>query len=229
MKTIEEKQKFYWDQSQIRKVLPQGFFYNEIKFRSIFHFLLMHDFSSCKILSVGDGFGFFSHMLHFFWTDIQVTSTDLSETGPARAKKLFHLNAISCDCADLPFEDKSYNVIFAIDVLEHVSPEKRIKFYEHAQRILTDNGIVIADIPITRDYHWEGALYRIDPHELTFDMGINGFVLYQLDFYEKQHGRQSALMFFRKYNKDHWWLPNPKDPGYRIRIDHTNRIIDQSE
>lgn len=228
MKTLEEKQRFYWDQSQIRKVLPQGFFYNEIKFRGIFSFLMEHDFKG-KVLSVGDGFGFFSYMLRFFWTGIEVTSTDLSTTGPERARKLFNLDAHSCDCSELPFEDNTYNTIFAIDVLEHVSPEGREKFYDEAKRVLRKDGNLIIDIPVTRDYHWEGALYRIDPHEVTKALVNRDFEVYELNFYEKQHGRQACLMFFRKYHPDAWWLPNPKDPGYRIKIDHTNRVIDQSD
>jgi SAM-dependent methyltransferase len=206
--------------------MPWGFFYNEVKFRGIFNFLMMHDFGGKKILCVGDGFGFFSHMLRFFWTGVEITSTDLSETGPEKARKIFKLDAKTCDCSELPFGDDSYDVIFAIDVLEHVSPEKREMFYDEARRVLTKFGTMIIDIPVTRDYHWEGALYRIDPFEVTKSLVNKDFEIYQLDFYEKQNSRQSALMFFRKYHSEMWWLPNPRDPGYRVRIDHTNRVID---
>ena len=225
----EEKEKFYWNQSYVRKSIPQGFFFNTAKIRGIFHFLCKYNFDGTKILSVGDGLGFFTYLCGLMWTGCKLMSTDHSETGPAKAKELFNIPSKSCKCNDLPFENDSYNVIFAIDVLEHVKEAERLQFYKEADRIITPNGWLIIDIPVTRDYHWEGAQYRIDPFNVTSDIAVYGFEVYEVGYYEKQHGRKACLIIARKYDPNNWWVENPDDPGYRVSIDHTNKVIDNGD
>jgi SAM-dependent methyltransferase len=223
---LEEKQKFYWNNAHVRKNIPRGFFYNTTKLRGIFHFLCKYNFDGSRILSVGDGVGFFTYLCGLMWTGCKLMSTDYSETGPEKARELFNIPATSCRCSELPFEDNSYNVVFAIDVLEHVSSYERILFYKEAKRVLTEKSWLIIDIPVTRDYHWEGAQHRIDPFEVTQGITLQGFEVYEYGYYEKNHGRGACLIIARKYSPDNWWLENPSDPGYRVSIDHTNKVVD---
>ena len=90
----EEKKKFYWNQSYVRKSIPQGFFFNTAKIRGIFHFLCKYNFDGAKILSVGDGLGFFTYMCGLMWTGCKLMTTDYSETGPEKARELFSIISI---------------------------------------------------------------------------------------------------------------------------------------
>ena len=222
---LEEKQKFYWNSSYVRKSIPKGFFYNTAKVRGIFNFLCKYNFDATRILSVGDGLGFFTYMCGLMWTGCKLMTTDYSETGPEKARELFNIPSTSCRCSELPFEDGSYDVLFAIDVLEHVDKYERIQFYKEARRVLTKNSWLIIDIPTTKDYHWEGAQHKIDPFEVTQDLAMQAFEVVEYGHYEKQFGRKSCLIIARKYNPKNWWVENPEDPGYRVKIDHTNKVV----
>lgn len=96
--------------------------------------------SPISALDIGCGAGFLTHALSC--EDCDVAGIDLSEKSLEVAKKhdptgrvrYFHGDAYS-----LPFPDRSFDVVFAMDILEHVEePERLIR---EASRVLKPNGL----------------------------------------------------------------------------------------
>ena len=95
-----------------------------------------------KVLDVGCGGGFLSNELAH--AGLQVTGVDLSEDSLLVARKFDQTKSVNYLVADayaLPFPDNSFEVLTAMDFLEHVEhPEKVIKEFS---RVLKPQGIFI--------------------------------------------------------------------------------------
>ncbi len=95
-----------------------------------------------RVLDVGCGAGFLSNELGL--AQLQVTGVDLSEESLIVARKYDSTKKVkylSADAYQLPFENASFDVITAMDFLEHVDrPEEVIKEFS---RVLKPNGIFI--------------------------------------------------------------------------------------
>ncbi|MFH6604835.1 class I SAM-dependent methyltransferase [Maribacter algicola] len=108
-----------------------------------------------KVLDFGCGSGVLSYLLA--QNDYEVTACDL-EFGPlnlVREKIEFpkNIDFVEGDIATKDFPDGSFDLIFALDVLEHVENlEDYIRLFN---RLLTPNGIVIVSGPT------ENILYKI--------------------------------------------------------------------
>jgi 2-polyprenyl-6-hydroxyphenyl methylase/3-demethylubiquinone-9 3-methyltransferase len=96
----------------------------------------------CKILDVGCGAGFLSNFLATQGCD--VTGVDLSAESLEVAKKYDETKLVKyliSDAGRLPFADHTFEVITAMDFLEHVEvPEKII---QELSRVLKPNGLFI--------------------------------------------------------------------------------------
>lgn len=208
--------KNYWQRTYLAKIQfgKGGLVYNQLKARLIMSFLAKYGIDNSRVLAVGDGMGFMTNMMRIFFHNIYPVSTDYSQSGPKIANMIFKLKSLTCNANALPFKDKSFDVITVIDVLEHVSPKIRIGFFEEAKRVLEYPGILIIDIPLTKDYHWEGAVWRIDPYDIQKLIVENGFELIERIDYEKQNCRKASFMLARLYCPDQYWLDNKEDVGY---------------
>ncbi len=95
-----------------------------------------------KVLDVGCGAGFLSNELAK--QGLQVTGVDLSEESLKVAAKHDHTNSVvyqSADAYHLPFPDATFDVLTAMDFLEHVeNPDLVIKEFS---RVLKPGGLFI--------------------------------------------------------------------------------------
>lgn len=98
--------------------------------------------SSTQILDIGCGAGFLSNILA--QSDLQVTAIDLSIESIKIAAKHDATKSVRYQQANayhLPFADQTFQVVTAMDFLEHVErPEEVIK---EVSRVLKPNGIFI--------------------------------------------------------------------------------------
>ncbi len=94
----------------------------------------------CKILDLGCGAGFLSHYLA--GQGHEVTGIDLSQKSLETAQKhdpTHRVKYVRSSADEVPFEDESFDVVSAMDLLEHVhNPASVIK---EASRLLKKNGL----------------------------------------------------------------------------------------
>jgi len=95
-----------------------------------------------RILNVGAATGATSEMLSKFG---EVTSLEYDEFCCKFLKEKTGIEAINASLTNLPFEDDSYDIICAFDVIEHI--EDDIKAIEEIHRVLKPNGKYLLTVP----------------------------------------------------------------------------------
>lgn len=104
-----------------------------------------------SVIDVGCGDG---GLLELVQKDSWYTGVDISPTQLSSFRQLLkenkrnHVHLVHSDVSKLPFPDKSFDIAFACDVLEHVlEPEKVLK---EIQRVVKKDGFIIFSIPNER-------------------------------------------------------------------------------
>ena len=126
------------------------------------HFLGVSDLAQIQVLDVGCGGGFLSNSLA--QERLSVTAIDLSEESirvAARYDSTKSVKYLTADAYSLPFEASTFDVLTAMDFLEHIeNPAEIIKEFS---RVLKPNGLFIFH---TFNRNWISNLIIIKAVEL---------------------------------------------------------------
>lgn len=96
-----------------------------------------------SILEVGCGIGFFATRLHRAFPTVGL---DISFNALEFAHRYWGIPSLVCGAAEsLPFGPDDFDIIFALDVLEHLQVPQR--FFREAHRVLTQDGLMVVSTP----------------------------------------------------------------------------------
>lgn len=109
-----------------------------------------------KILNVGCGTGGTIDMLEKFGTTDNV---DISDEAINYMKKRGYKRITKVDNVMLPFKEKTYDMVGAFDVLEHI--ENQVKALKEWKRVLKDDGYIIISVPA---YQWLWTEHDVSLH-----------------------------------------------------------------
>jgi SAM-dependent methyltransferase len=109
-----------------------------------------------KILNVGCGTGGTIDMLEKHGPTDNV---DVSEDAIRFVKKLGHKKVRKVNGIELPFKDKTYDLVCAFDVLEHIDRDKDA--LKEWARVLRDDGAVVITVPA---YQWLWTEHDVSLH-----------------------------------------------------------------
>ncbi|MBR9922306.1 MAG: methyltransferase domain-containing protein [Bacteroidetes bacterium] len=164
--------------------------------------------TSLRILDVGAGHGAFSKTLHEM--GYQVSACDLFP-------EAFHYDQIECKKVDItkdfPYESGSFDLVIAIEVLEHVLDHE--VFFKEVNRILNPGGQFLASTPNILSvksrfrFLFTGFYYSFKPLELTNYNGlqhVNSRTLDQYNYIAIKHGFQAAEFRVDKKQRSSTWL-----------------------
>lgn len=105
------------------------------------------DLSGKDVLDAGCGDGYFTSLV-LKKDPHSVVGVDYSHRAISFARLLVpHATFFVEDLATLSFEKDSFDIIFLIEVLEHISREKRAEIAKELARVLRPGGMVIASSP----------------------------------------------------------------------------------
>ena len=125
---------------------------------------------SGKLLDLGCGVGQYSK--HFYDKGFSVTSADISERALAYLKEKYNdIDTVRIDMTQpLPFEDKSFDVVFANLSIHFFSEKDTASLLSEVKRILKDDGLFIGSCNSSKAYKYiadcstvlEDGFYRED-------------------------------------------------------------------
>ena len=99
---------------------------------------LTREFIGRKILDAGGGDGSLMHALKNSLPGVEVLGVDLAPKHP---------DVEQGDLTDLRYEDASFDTIFCLEVIEHVSPEVTSKIFAELHRVMKPGGMFILTTP----------------------------------------------------------------------------------
>lgn len=104
------------------------------------------DKKKVRILNIGAGTGGTLAMLEKYGV---VDNADISDDAIAFMKQLGYSRIDKVDGIDLPYKDKTYDIVGAFDVLEHIQDQEMA--LKEWRRVLKDDGAVLITVPA---YQW---------------------------------------------------------------------------
>lgn len=113
------------------------------------------DSSHKKVLDFGCGSGVLSYLMASNGYEVTASDIEIRPLNLVKSKIDFpsNINFIEGDVIDLDVKDNSFDIIFALDVLEHI--ENLSDYIKLFKRLLTPNGVIIISGPT------ENSLYKI--------------------------------------------------------------------
>ena len=138
--------------------------------------------NSTDILDAGCGTGFNLNYLNEYGT---VIGSDFSKEALKFCKIRKHKNLVQADTEILPFKSNTFDLITALDLLEHLNDIEALKeFY----RVLKPNGYLVATVPAF-DFMWskhDEALHhkrRYNKAQLKDALKSNGFIIEKISYW----------------------------------------------
>lgn len=103
-----------------------------------------------KILDLGIGQGYFEQKLTELNLKHELSGIDISEVSIKRAKKHYKGNFLVGDILDISkfYKNESFDVVVALEVLEHISPKDILSLYKSVYLLLKKGGMFIITTPI---------------------------------------------------------------------------------
>jgi ubiquinone/menaquinone biosynthesis C-methylase UbiE len=109
-----------------------------------------------KIMNVGCGTGGTINMLERYGS---VDNVDVSDEAIKFMKKCGYTRLTKVDDIKLPFNDKTYDMVGAFDVLEHI--DKQVAALREWSRVLKDDGAIVVTVPA---YQWLWTEHDVSLH-----------------------------------------------------------------
>lgn len=167
MDKITEIKKFY-DDATIRKL--HGFIFTNRRVEYAFQSLnYIFEFNKpIHVLEIGSGIGEISFRLASKFTDSKFIGFDISDQSVHISRVLFPLPNLSFISADSVTEmklstDHKFDVIFLMDVYEHISVQQRGELHQFIKQNISANGYVFISCPTI---HHQNYLRQNNPTDI---------------------------------------------------------------
>lgn len=102
--------------------------------------------TAIKILDIGAGYGYIESLIskHKF---IKIYGNDISENAIRNLKERFKGSFKQESVYKMEYERNFFDIVFMLEVLEHVPPSKTFKVLRDVKKILKKNGYLILSVP----------------------------------------------------------------------------------
>jgi SAM-dependent methyltransferase len=129
----------------VRRALGYGQANQLVRFAPVLE--LLHSFapSGATALDVGSGSRGIAALLPRSW-EVTVLDADFRDYGAADGAGLRHARAILGDVRAMPFEDSSFDVVVAIDLLEHVPADDRDRAITEICRVARERVVIACPV-----------------------------------------------------------------------------------
>jgi len=136
------------------------------------------DKNARTILDVGVGYGFLENLLLKNNRELGLSGIDISKTAIKEAKKNFHGEFKVGIAQRIPFR-KKFDVVVALEILEHILSSEIFKVYREIKRVLKKNGQLLVSVPVfekyTLSYNPNRHLRQYTPRLVKAELELAGF------------------------------------------------------
>lgn len=158
-----------------------------------------------KIIEIGCGYGAFQYIIKQAGYTNSI-GIDASDEQVSEAKRLGIKNVHLADIGDYLREtkDNSFDVLIAIDVIEHFTKEELSDLIDMFYRVLKKDGIIITHQPNAEGIFSNSIIYGDFTHELAFTRSSISQIFYssgfkEISFLEDKPLKHSIKSIFRLY------------------------------
>ncbi len=171
---------------------PEKYLSNkEEMYYGLFKSLREYSSPEASVLDVGCGLGYVTYALNKAGYNAQ--GLDISEEAISQAKERYGNSFICEDFFNLDHNDKTYDAICMLELIEHVAEPSR--YINHAMNLLKKGGVLIVTTP-NKSFYPKGSLWETDAPPVHITWFSEGGILKIF----KGLGFEVVLMSFRSYN-----------------------------
>ncbi len=101
-----------------------------------------------EVLDVGSADGYLADKL--IKVGYKVIPLDLSPTRIRRMKEIYGIEGVLGDIREIPFPDKTFDIVIAAEILEHLN--EMWKGMKEIERVSKDDGLIVISVPIGEEH-----------------------------------------------------------------------------
>ncbi len=166
-----------------------------------------------KVLDLGFGQGYIEELLSAS-KEYQLYGIDISSTAVKRAKKKFKGKFITGDISQIQkiYKKNSFDVLLALELIEHISPKKIFSFYKTLHGLLKPGGVLIISTPLNEDLRHKkinpsGHVRDYQPAVIKMEQELSGFkILESQKFYAFDKAYELKRLLTKVFPNH--WKPN---------------------
>jgi SAM-dependent methyltransferase len=130
--------------------------------------LLAEDLIDKDILEIGCGAGTaFGSIQVTLLSNFRYLGTDLSEKWVKGMETHWKLKAVQAGITEIPTEADQFDVVVALDTLEHVRPEDRALGYQELRRVMKPGAKLLINMPLEETLHNLEFDHRFDEQDIS--------------------------------------------------------------
>ena len=163
-----------------------------------------------KLLDIGAGYGYFEEILNKEKGKVIMYGIDISNLAVTSLRKKFDGTFKVGLANNIPFQNELFDVVVALEIIEHIPAEDSISVYSEIKRVLKNRGVFICSVPVfetyTEKYNPNAHMRAYTPELFESELKINGFNIQKKKLFYAFNNLYSVKKFISKIVKR--WKPN---------------------
>lgn len=106
-----------------------------------------------KILDIGLGYGYFEKLFQRQNKNHKLSGIDLSKESIINIKKEVKGSFKEGSVLKIPFRENSFEVVVALEIIEHLKASEVFKAYSEIKRVLAPGGQLIISVPVNETFY----------------------------------------------------------------------------
>lgn len=162
---------------------------------------------SGSILDIGIGYGLIEKLIEQNNLKLRLYGIDISKFAISNADKLYTGEFIKSGIKYIPFDSDKFNVVLALDILEHLRTKECLRGLKEIYRVMKMSGKFIVSIPINEnkiDTFENHHLQKYDLTSITNQLNLSGFRVtnkYYLTAYKSNYKIRNLINRFLRISK----------------------------
>src|SRR5260370_4178171 len=168
--------------------------------------------NAVKVLDIGAGYGFLEEVIEKKNSKVSVYGIDISSKGIQVLSKRFRGEFKTGVVHKIPYPDNYFDVVFALELLEHIPPSQVFAAYKEVRRVLKNQGTLIISVPLNEGLRYKkdnpsGHVREYSPSLILEELKLAHF---QVNRYKLFFAFQRFYMVKKLLQKILWfkWKPN---------------------